>query len=286
MLIISNPAAGPRRSLRLRRVAAHLAGLGARIRMRQTAARGDAEAYAAEVCADEADVVAVAGGDGTINEVLNGLRAPAPPVAIIPLGTANVLAIEIGLSLRPREIARAIVQAPARPICLGRANGRRFVMMLGIGFDAEVVRRVGPRLKLIAGRGAYVGQSLLAAFSFPRRRYAVSIDGVGYEAASLVVANGRAYAGRFTCAPEARLDRPGLQVCLFHDAGSPAALGYMAALASGRLHRLASVEIVQATQVRVSGALGEPVQADGDIALALPLEIGIDPLRVPLVGGP
>jgi diacylglycerol kinase family enzyme len=235
---------------------------------------------------DEVDVVAVAGGDGTINEVLNGLRAPAPTLAIIPLGTANVLAIEIGLSLRPSEIARAIVHAPARPICLGNANGRRFVMMLGIGFDAEVVRRVGPRLKLIAGRGAYVGQSLLAALSFPRRRYAVSIDGNGYEAASLVVANGHAYAGRFTCAPQARLDRPALEICLFHDGGPRAALGYMAALASGRLDRLASVEVVRGTRIRVAGRSGEPVQADGDIALALPLEIGIDPLRVPLVGGP
>lgn len=285
MLIISNPVAGPRRSLRLRRVAAHLVGLGAQISLLQTARRGDAEAYAAAASADGADVIAVAGGDGTINEVLNGLRPPAPPVAIIPLGTANVLAIEIGLSLRPREIADAIVHAPDRPISLGNANGRRFVMMLGVGFDAEVVRRVGPRLKRIAGRGAYVGQSLLAAFSFPRRRYCVTIDGVRHEAASLVIANGRSYGGRYTCAPEARLDQAVLDVCLFHEGGPSAALGYMAALATGRLQRLGSVKVVRGTRVSVEGPRGEPVQADGDIALSLPLQVTVDPLRVRLVGG-
>ena len=218
--------------------------------------------------------------------MLNGLRPPAPPVAIIPLGTANVLAIEIGLSLRPREIAAAIVHGPASPIRLGNANGRWFVMMLGVGFDAEVVRRVGPRLKRIAGRGAYVGQSLLAAFSFPRRHYAVWIDGVRHEATSLVIANGRSYAGRYTFAPEARLDQPALDVCLFRNGGSRAALAYMAALAMGRLERLASVDIVRGSRVRVEGPPGEAVQADGDIALSLPLEVAVDPFHIHLVGGP
>lgn len=287
VLIISNPAAGRRRGLRLRRVAAHLVGLGAQVNLRQTEGRGDAEAFAAGAAADGADVIAVAGGDGTINEVLNGLAAaPAPPVALIPLGTANVLAIEIGLSLQPRSIATAIVHGPASPVCLGNANGRRFVMMLGIGFDAEVVRRVGPRLKRLAGRGAYVGHSLLAAFSFPPRRYAVTIDGARYEAASLVIANGRSYAGRYTCAPQARLDQPALDVCLFREGGPAAALAYMAAVAAGRLHGLASVEIVRGTRVRVAGPAGEPVQADGDVAMTLPLDVTIDPFRVNLIRPP
>lgn len=285
VLIISNPVAGRRRSLRLRRVAAHLAGLGAEVTLRQTARRGDAEAFAAEVLPGSTDVIAVAGGDGTINEVLNGLEPPSPPIAIIPLGTANVLAIEVGLSLRPREIAAAIACGQASPIRLGTANGRRFVMMLGIGFDAEVVRRVGPRLKRVAGRGGYVAQSLLAAFSFPRRRYTVRIDGADYDAASLVIANGRSYAGRYTCAPQARLDQPSLEVCLFREGGSAAALTYMAALAAGRLHRLRSVEIVRASRVQVDGPPGEPVQADGDIALSLPLDVAVDPLPVALIGG-
>lgn len=285
VLIISNPVAGRRRSLRLRRVAAHLTGLGAEVTLRQTARRGDAEAFAAEVLPRSTDVIAVAGGDGTINEVLNGLNPPSPPIAIIPLGTANVLAIEVGLSLRPREIAAAVACGQASPIHLGTANGRRFVMMLGIGFDAEVVRRVGPKLKRIAGRGGYVVQSLLAAFSFPRRRYSVRIDGVSYDAASLVIANGRSYAGRYTCAPQARLDQPSLEVCLFRQGGSAAALTYMAALAAGRLDRLSSVEIVRASHVHVDGPPGEPVQADGDIALSLPLDIAIDPLPVALIRG-
>lgn len=291
VLIISNPTAGPRRSLRLRRVMAHLAGLGASVTVRETTRRGDAEAYAAAADGKDFDVIAVAGGDGTINEVLNGLTKAALPVAVIPLGTANVLAVETGLSLHPRTIARTVMTGGIRPIRLGRANGRRFVMMLGIGFGAEVVARVGPRLKAVAGRSAYIVQSLLTAFRFSRRTYAVTVDGRAYTAASVVVANGRSYGGNFTCAPQASLYQPSLDVCLFHNGGTAAALTYMTALATGRLDRLNSVSIVRGTRIRiealcaVDGSCFEAVQADGDIALALPLSIDIDPAPLDFVVG-
>src|SRR3546814_9466979 len=92
------------------------------------------------------DLVA-AGGDGTINGVVNGLAGGGVPLALLPLGTANVLAAEIGLEESPAEIVRAILRGPAVPIHLGDVNGRHFTLMAGIGLDADVVAAVNPRLR-------------------------------------------------------------------------------------------------------------------------------------------
>ena len=118
---------------------------------------------------DQFDVVAIAGGDGTINEVLNGIDVNAPPVAIIPIGTANVLAAEIGLETKPKVIADTITSGCPQPINLGIANGQRFAVMASMGFDAEVVSNVNLSLKRYFGKGAYALEALrqLLTYSAP-----------------------------------------------------------------------------------------------------------------------
>ncbi len=102
LLVIRNPTAGRRGGL-FARTLDRLTTLGCRTEVRETAARGDAEAWARDSVGSAYDVVVAAGGDGTVAEVINGLMAVAgaPPLAVLPLGTANVLAIEIGLPAHP-----------------------------------------------------------------------------------------------------------------------------------------------------------------------------------------
>ncbi|HEY5598800.1 MAG TPA: YegS/Rv2252/BmrU family lipid kinase [Kiloniellales bacterium] len=279
LLIIRNPAAGRcggRFAVTLRRLHA----LGCRTEVRETTAPGDAEAWAREAAAADFDLVVAAGGDGTIREVINGLAglAQAPPLAVLPLGTANVLAIEIGLPADPAALADVIAAGTARPICLGRIRdqaGRStlFTAMAGVGFDAQVVAGVSLGLKRILGKGAYVAESLrqLGAFRFPR--YRAVIDGRSYEAASVIVANGRHYAGRYVCAPPATIADPTLYVCLFESSGALAVMRYMVALQAGRLAERPDYRIVPARRVAITASAGEPVQADGDIVARLPVEI-------------
>ncbi len=248
--------------------------------MRDTAARGDAKAWAREAVCSNYDAVVVAGGDGTIAEAINGLvgARDAPPLAILPLGTANVLAVEIGLSANPERLADVIAAGPIRTVSLGRICDRAgrhtyFSMMAGVGFDAHVVANVNLGLKRILGKGAYVAESLrqLAAFRFPR--YRVVIDDRAYEAASVIVANGRHYAGRYVCAPDATISEPTLHVCLFESGGRWAALRYMAALQAGRLAERPDYRIVPVRHVAINAPAGESVQADGDIVAQLPVRI-------------
>ncbi|MBK8174471.1 MAG: diacylglycerol kinase family lipid kinase [Rhodospirillales bacterium] len=269
--VIHNPAAGLSNGRRLTRFASGLIKIGITFAIRPTAACGDAEMIAAGIAADETDVLAIAGGDGTINEVINGLSPLSPPLALLPLGTANVLAAELGVPRRPERLARSLITGRIKRVCLPRANGRRFVMMAGVGFDAHVVAAVDPALKRLAGKAAYVASfaAMLRRFTFPG--YDVTVDGRHYRAASVVVANGRFYGGRFSCAPNARLDEPDLHVCLFLRPGRRAALAYGLSLLRGRLDRRDDVLIVRGRCVCIDGIAGEPVQLDGDIAACLPL---------------
>ncbi len=275
VLVVFNPIAGRRRRGRYDAVIAALAARGCRVTIRETRGRGDAEAFAGTVLRDDFDVIAVAGGDGTINEVANGLGPSAPPLAVIPLGTANVLAAEIGLPVDPDLVARTIARAQPTMVNVGTVNGRRFLMMAGAGFDAHVVANVDPVMKRRFGKLAYVWQTFVqfGRYRFPELR--VTVDGTAYPAYSAVVANGHYYGGRFVCAPDARLTEPRLDVCLFTRPGRLNAARYAAALSLGFLPRLPDIRIIQGRHVTVGGPLGEPVQADGDLVSRLPADIAL-----------
>jgi YegS/Rv2252/BmrU family lipid kinase len=285
-LIIFNPAAGWRRRQRLAPVLVQLREHGCPFVVRETQAPGDAERFAAEVDPDAFDLVVAAGGDGTVNETINGLARSGLPLALIPLGTANVLAAEIGLGTDPVAVARCVALGRPRPIALGAAAGRRFILMAGAGFDAHVVAGVSVPMKRWLGKGAYLLSTLrqLLAFDFPS--YEVLTDNTMRHAASVIVTNARHYAGRFVCAPEASLESDTLQVCLFERAGRLAAIGYALALFSGRLPRLSSYRVVEARRIEVRGRPGEPIQVDGDGIGRLDVAIEVLPKALDLVFPP
>lgn len=280
MLVIYNPTAGWRRRRRLEFVLRRLGELGCEITIRETTQRGDAEAFAREARVEHYDVVAVGGGDGTINEAANGLGVDAPALAVIPLGTANVLAAELGLAADLDAAATVIAHGRPHLIHLGAVNGRRFLIMAGIGFDAHVVAAVGPRLKKRLGKAAYVLMTLASLVRYRFRRYRVIVDDRPFDAASAVIANGHYYGGRFVCAPDARLETPELQVCLFMTPGPISALRYAAALVLGRLSRQPDVEMVSGRRIAVHDGHGEPVQSDGDIVAHLPIYVEADASRI------
>ena len=278
VLIIHNPVAGRRRALRLRATIEALTQRhGADVTVWATSKRGDAEAMVAAVEPGRYDVVAVAGGDGTIGEAINGFAVRTvsvdAPLGIVPLGTANVLAHELELPFDAGGIAALLAAGSVRPIHLGVANGRHFSMMAGVGLDARVVEGVSTGLKRVVGKAAYATSTLVQLCAGIDRLYRVTVDGEGWEAASVIVANGRFYGGQFVCAPRASLTERGLHVCLFSRPGPWNAMRYMCGMAMGWLHGLPDYRVIPAATVSIEGPAGEPVQADGDIIARLPVRI-------------
>jgi len=289
MLIIFNPVAGRRRAHLLWRVLDHLVANGIRLEIAETTRRGDAEALARAAAARGAPLVVAAGGDGTIAEVANGLIGSASALGLIPLGTANVLAHEIGLPLAPIGIAAALAFARTRPLWPGIAHGpdgaRLFVQMLGVGFDAQVVHRLGPRLKRLCGRGAYVMQSAreLARYRFPPLH--LRVDGHDHVAFSVIISKGRLYGGRYMLAPEAMSHEPGFSVVLFDRSGPGAALLSGTFLPLDLLPRAPGMRRLRAERIEFLGNAPAPAQADGDPAGWLPLSITGTPVPIQVVVG-
>ena len=171
-----------------------------------------------------------------------------------------MLATEIGLRTDPASLARCVALGRPRPVTLGVANGRRFILMAGAGFDAHVVAGVSVPMKRRLGKGAYVLSTLrqLLVFTFPS--YEVLIDNTAQHAASVIVANGRYYGGRFVCAPDASLESATLRVCLFERSGRRATIGYALAMFTGRLPKLSSFRVIEARRIEIRGRPGEPLQ--------------------------
>jgi diacylglycerol kinase (ATP) len=276
VLIILNPAAGgsgiARR--RLGRVIAGLEQRGCAVVLRRAAAAGDAERLARDAEPEFAVIVA-AGGDGTLNAVVNGLAGTKRPVALLPMGTANVMARDIGLPRRADRLAELIASGPVRPVWPGRVDNRLFLAMAGSGFDAEIVAAVDSRLKHRFGRLAFAWAILLGLLRHRPQQLRVRVDGIEHRAAAVIAAKGRYYAGGYVIAPQADPAEPILDLVLFQRAGRVAVVRYLAALLLGRLPRRKDIVFLRTRTACVSAAEPVPVEADGEPVGILPAEFGI-----------
>jgi YegS/Rv2252/BmrU family lipid kinase len=287
LLVIHNPTAGRRQRRHLAAVLSGLEREGAEFRLQETACAGDAE-RAARDCGLDMDAVVVAGGDGTINEAINGLMAreqlPLPALGIIPIGTTNVLARDLRIPRRADVLARLLAHGKTQDIHVGCANGRYFSLMCGVGMDAHVVNRTSLRLKKMIGKLAYVLQGLRELVAGVSRRYRVEIDGSEVvEASSVIVAKSRFYGSEFQLAPQAAIGKPELQVCLFLRDGRLSTLLYIIGMGTGHLDRMPGYRTVPAKTVRITGHDGDPAQLDGDSRGCLPLDISLGERPLPVI---
>lgn len=260
-----------------------------------TAARGDAEAAAfAAAEAGDFDEVLVAGGDGTLNEVVNGLvrgssgRAPTVPLGVVPLGTQNVLAQELGLPIGnlPR-VAEAVRAGHTRVIDVGESGGRYFTLMAGFGFDAAVVNEVIAPVKEIIGPAAYSFAILgaLAKYHSTSVRLVLDDEPIRSEAFAVIVCNASSYAFRqLKLAPFASLDDGWLDICVFERPPFDR-VGFatqMMAVVAGRHLRDPRVRYYRARRIEIHSDPPIRGQIDGDMFESTPVSIRVVPraLRV------
>lgn len=219
------------------------------------------------------DALLSAGGDGTLRHVAARLPADLMPIGIIPRGTGNVLAEEIGLTRSPTRIAEALINGPVITATGARANGHPFYLMAGIGFDGETIRRLDTSIKQKWGKPAYT-RPVLSSLAMPEPTLRVLADGGRQaEAGWVLVANARRYGGSFKLTHRAGLNQPGLIVYLLPRGGLVRRLTHLTALGIGALERLPGVEVWPATEIEIRSDFPSAVQIDGDPFGTLPLKI-------------
>ncbi|UCH74689.1 MAG: diacylglycerol kinase family lipid kinase [Rhodospirillales bacterium] len=283
LLIIRNPAAGQRRGADYARALRVFEAAGCALTVAETTARGDAVRIAREADEDTFDIVVAAGGDGTINEVVNGLVGRKLPLGLIPLGTANVLAHEVDIGPDTARAAEVILAGRRQPIALANAGGHYCCLMASAGYDARAITRVRPRVKRLTGEGAYYLAGIEEMLAGTKRLLTVEVDGISYEAASVVVANGRLYGGRYLIAPQADIRAPVLHTILLRRHGRWNVARYGLAVMRERLHLLPDVEIIKGARVRLAAPAGEPWQSDGDLIGAFPVDITVEANAIELM---
>lgn len=243
--------------------------------------------------------VIVAGGDGTVADVLN--QTTDVPVAMVPIGNENLFARQFGYDT-PEQVAAAVAGGKTRRIDLGRANGRRFGMMVSVGLDADVVDRVsrwrsasnggtrgtsegegeGEGLRRVT-RLSYVKPMLgaLAGYDYPQLTLDTGDRQV--RGAHAIVFNIPQYAMGLPFVPEARDDDGLLHWVVFEKPGALALGGYLAWVALGRHLRCGSVRHGKARSLRITAADRAAVQIDGDAAGTTPVDVSIEPRAVDVI---
>ncbi|NIQ37060.1 MAG: YegS/Rv2252/BmrU family lipid kinase [Proteobacteria bacterium] len=285
ILLIGNPVAGRGMAHRVIAEVVHeLQQRGCTVEAFLTRAAGDANHRARRVTPDVSTVV-VAGGDGTFNEVLNGLPDPsAIPVSMFPLGTANILAHELSLPKKPKAAAEAVDQGRVRWLDMGLAKDRRFLMLVSAGLDAMVSKEISQRRGTRLGYLGYLLPVLrvLARYRSPDLR--VTVDGrEGGRGAFVLVSNTRNYGGIFTFADRARCDSGHLDVCIFPKGDFLALLRYYFAAFRGRLSMETDVTYLEGRSIRIESGRPIAVQVDGDPFGTTPIGIDIMPSSVPII---
>ena len=275
ILVIFNPVARRARSRACRQFLERHAGAG--VTLAPTQKTGDATRLAA--AARDYDLVVAAGGDGTINEVVNGLTST--PLGVLPLGTVNVFAKELGIPKRFEAAWQVLTTGRLRTIDLAVAEmggrQRRFVQLAGVGFDAAAVRAVSLKLKKKIGPASYVVAGLKQLCA-PGPRVELSTGGTG---AAVLIGNGRYYGGKVPVFPQARLDDGLLDVCVFEKFGVSELVRYLPAILCGRHIGLRGIRYFQTTELTCRPVV--PVELDGEDAGDAPVKFSVLPSALQVV---
>lgn len=253
---------------------------------------GTAGDIACRAIRDGSELILAAGGDGTLNEVIQGMAHSNVPLGILPAGTANVLATEIGLERDLNRAAEIVPKCVTRRIALGRLNcgeeHRYFLCMAGAGFDAQIVYDLGSGLKDRLGKAAY----WVAGFAHALKRFPefeIEIDGKAGGTASFALASRvRNYGGDFEIARHASLAAEGLEVVLFRGQSALPYFKYLYGLVTGRLEGMGGVSFQKGLEVRVSDPADRRIhiQVDGEYAGRLPASIVLVPNALTLLVPP
>jgi diacylglycerol kinase (ATP) len=280
--LISNPKTGRYASRRrpVEELAQRLESLGVKVDLRLTQGPGDATTIAARAARNGSSDVIVAGGDGTINEAIQGLAGTKARLAIIPRGTGNVLAHELGLPLDDEQAVKIAAQGKSRQIYLGLAidettqESRHFVLMAGIGLDAAVVRRVQPSWKKRIGKGAFWISGLSHLATWNLRPFILEINGHKYTSTFATIGNAAKYGGDLAITPGARLDQPEFEVCIIDTRSRLRYLRLLSyAMRNGMPRNTSEVQFVNTTTVKAHG--DAHVQIDGEFIGHLPMRFEI-----------
>ncbi|MBL8724657.1 MAG: diacylglycerol kinase family lipid kinase [Planctomycetes bacterium] len=280
LLVIANPVSGGgRATVAVPALCQALRQLGVTAEAYFTTAAGDGERRARQAGDEPWDALVACGGDGTVAEVLNGLPDPTRPLGVLPIGTANVLALELRLPRHPHQVAALLAHGTTRELAIGTANGRRFLLFCGAGVDGAVVHRLDQAPNRSIGKIKWLAPIWHTVWHWPKPHLrATFADGtVLDDLSSVLVTRVRNYGGVVHLPRSIDLGSGRLHVLCFRHRTRAAWLwlglrGLLRCLGPSR-----ALTVVTTDQVRIDGVAH--YQLDGDTGGQTPVAVGLLPQR-------
>lgn len=299
VVLIANPIAGGGAFDKIRESVAILEKRGFTVHLMLTKKKGDAEAFAADTAAsvksgeigkseivktrDSDIVVFAAGGDGTYNEVANGLAYSDIPMAILPLGTTSVLAKELNLPDNLGVTIDAAVKGSIKNIHIGKITltndspllTRYFLLMAGIGFDGDAVYNVNSFIKKLTGKGAYILSGLISAAVYNPQKLNITYDyGNRTDSYGIIIGKASCYGGSFKVTPDASLFEPRFHSFAFQGNKRRDIIRYVSKIIKNKRLEFSDIKYFSASHIEVSGSEAH-IQIDGDYIGSTPAKIEI-----------
>ena len=296
IILIGNPIAGGGAAFKIKKASDFLISKGYDVKLMFTGRKGDAEAFAGGAASQPARLVIAAGGDGTYNEVANGLVRSNIPMAILPLGTTSILARELHIPMALKKALAIALNGTILTVNLGKITFTRhdswshqtslvtryFLLMAGIGFDAEATLHVNERIKKLTGKGAYFLSGVQALLHYNPGPITLSIRQgtadsgppgtvTGYGA---IVGKACYYGGTFKATPDARITEPYFYVFVTHKKNRGSLFRYIIGVITGKHLTFRDISYFKAGEIIVDGE--SPVQLDGDYEGTTPAKIEIE----------
>lgn len=304
IILIGNPIAGGGALKKIKRAVNILKNRGFDVRLMLTAQKGDAESFARQISQEskirsQECLVIAAGGDGTYNEVANGLVHSNIPMAILPLGTTSVLARELKIPSTIEGALNIALYRKAQTVHLGRITcnefevkssefknsskliTRYFLLMAGIGFDGETVCGVNPWIKKIAGKGAYILSGIKTILRYTPSQITLKYDSEQQSGYNAIIGKASCYGGDFKITPDAKLTEPSFYVFLMHQKGRLNLIRYISEIIKGGHLKLKDISYFMASEIEIQG--NAHIQIDGDYLGTTPAKIDLVPDALKLV---
>ena len=287
--LIFNPTARGNNAVKFRK---WLGQLPDNVTLIETTAPGSASGLAEQAIKDGFQTIVASGGDGTINEVVNGIgqkkrELDEVSLGILPLGTMNVFARELGISLSIKKAWNTIQLGHTRKVDLPIAKlhthsgltEKVFIQMIGAGLDGDAVGGVSIPLKRKVGALAYLASTLSALRATPPKLTA-KWDGGSTEGEWMCVGNGKMYGGPFTLFPNAMVDDGKLDLCVLPKVNNRIIAHAVIAMLRGKLNSWPGIIYHRVSELTIEGPTDTRIQADGDYIGKLPLQIRVLPRKL------
>jgi len=240
---------------------------------------------ARQCVAEDYDLVIAAGGDGTLNEVINGLAESNVTLGIIPLGTANILAMMLNIPLELQQACEIIASGKTIRMDLGKGHGRYFSCMAGIGFDAYILQQTTKKLKKKWGALSYVIVAFSKVFNYKFRRIDIKIDDqkAHHKGYYVMIGNGKYYSGRKILAEKADPTDGLLDVCIFRHQNLWHLFLYLLGICQRDVLKHSKMKCYQCRKVSVLKHGKHPVHVDAEFLCHTPVEFVVCPQALTVI---